>query len=96
MKGKFLSVSAELSEPRDSLELTLDLNDAGCLCVHGNSSSAQASQGLSAPCSSALTSGAKPLRERKPSWLTQQAQTRRGESWLCLADPALYVDLTTN
>lgn len=95
MKGKFLSVLAELSEPRDSVDLTLDLNDAGCLCVHGNSSSAPASQGLSAPCSLALTSGAKPLRERKPSWLTQ-AQTRREELWLCLADPTLYVDLITN
>lgn len=35
MKGKLISISAELSNQMTALELALDLNDADRLCVHG-------------------------------------------------------------
>lgn len=92
MKGKLISISAELSNQMTALELALDLNDADRLCVHG---AQQCLWSIHTLHLGLLTSRAKSLYEVKWSWLTQ-TQSRREESWPCLADPTLYPNLTTN
>lgn len=78
MKGKFLSISAELSSHTTALELALELNDAGHVFTGGSGSTPGLTGSIRTLHLGLPTSKAEPLCEMKWSWLTQNPEREGG------------------